>query len=329
MTSDARAVDGADVPTPGEFPHGRARLSEGQRAALERSGLAESDWDSFEAERLLEDALVLEPTRFASLHPRPAWASLLPNVAVEARAATFSGARHDVTALLVAEVPIEVPALPGPPPAPPPARRPSRALSPRLGVVPVCLASIRDAAALRLSADPRRARSMIRRARQAAWLPELRLRIEKRLGRSESLDIREAVVGPLGLDTVDDVRLEVRATWDLSRVIFGPDEVAAQAQALRIADAHRELSLTINQLFFERRRLSVTLTTLLAAGALPAAHADDGVDPIDPLFIEEARKRSRGRAAAVDLSPELATLRIAEIDAELESLGGEAARDCR
>ena len=73
----------------------------------------------------------------------------------------------------------------------------------------------------------------VTRAGRAAWLPELRLRVERRLGRSESLDLpsgRQRRDGPLGLDTANDVRYEVRATWDLSRLVFNPEEVAASTR---------------------------------------------------------------------------------------------------
>ena len=41
-----------------------------------------------------------------------------------------------------------------------------------------------------------RARSLVGRAGRAAWLPELRLRAEKRMGRSESLDVRASAGTP-------------------------------------------------------------------------------------------------------------------------------------
>jgi hypothetical protein len=109
-------------------------------------------------------------------------------------------------------------------------------------------------------AEATRARSLLSRARLAGWLPELRFRVERRQGRNESLDIEEAVgLAPLGLDTIDDVRYEVRATLDLGRAIFNPQELAAGQQALRMADARRELQFEVNRLFIERRRLQATL----------------------------------------------------------------------
>jgi hypothetical protein len=121
--------------------------------------------------------------------------------------------------------------------------------------------------------EPGRARSYVERARRAAWLPELRLRVDRRLGRSESLDLPgggSTVLPPLGLDTSDDVRYEARATWDLSKLMFSAEELAAEAQALRMADMRREIESLANRLYFERRRLK--MESQLGPPADPAVH---------------------------------------------------------
>src|SRR5581483_2300844 len=93
---------------------------------------------------------------------------------------------------------------------------------------------LRAAATALALAEPDRARSLVQRARLAAWLPEVRFRVDRRFGRSESLDVSPAPLAdapPVSLDTVDEVRYEARATWDLSRLVFNPDELAAHAEA--------------------------------------------------------------------------------------------------
>ena len=97
------------------------------------------------------------------------------------------------------------------------------------------------------------------------------------------------VLAPLGLDTVDDVRLEARATWDLGQLVFNPQELQAHTQVLRAADARREIATTVNQLFFQRRKLLA------------------GTDPPDPADLARA----------------------AELDAELDALTGGAFASCR
>jgi len=121
-----------------------------------------------------------------------------------------------------------------------------------------CLRSARRKAVELAMAEPERARSYVSRAGYAAWLPELRLLVSRRYGRSESVDVNSsstALSSPLGIDTVNDVRYEARATWDLGKLVFSSDELAAQTQALHMAELRRDIEATVNRLYFERRAL--------------------------------------------------------------------------
>jgi hypothetical protein len=235
---------------------------------------------------------------------RARWASLLPRVVIAASASTnlrgpaAAPARTDLRTVayadfpLGARVPATVRAAPGllslalQDAGAPPAAFANLPPDPDAG----CLRRARADAVDLAQADPARARSYIVRAGRAAWFPELRLRVDHLQGRSESLDVPVGgVTGPLGLDTANDVRYEVRATWDLSRLVFSPDEIAAEAQALRMADVRRELESLVNRLYFERRRLTMDL---------------DPNTPVDPAG--HARRQ----------------LRAEELDAELDALSG-------
>ncbi len=160
-----------------------------------------------------------------------------------------------------------------------------------------CLLATRTRAVALAQAEAERARSLVVRAGRAAWLPELRLLAQRRLGRSESLDVRTSAStttrDALGLDASNDVRYEVRATWDLPRLIFSPEEVAAVQQGLRIADMRREIEAQVNRVYFERRRLLVN----------PA-----GDPPIEATG---------------------ALLRVEELEAELDALSGSEFSRCR
>jgi len=157
------------------------------------------------------------------------------------------------------------------------------------------VAALRAAATALVLAEPERARSLIARARFAGWLPELRLMVDRRFARTESVDLGSptdsTALAPVGIDSNNDVRYQARATWDLSKIIFNPDEVAAQFQALRTADTRREIESLVIRLYFERRRLKAE-----------SAAADD-------LDVLPGSKRE---------------LRIAEIEAELDALTGDA-----
>jgi hypothetical protein len=187
---------------------------------------------------------------------------------------------------------------PGAPPAPPAVRRRRADVAELLvtasrGEPP--LAELRAAATELVLAQPERARSLLARARLAGWLPELRVRVDRRFGRDESLNYGraplDAPVAPVDLGTRDDVRYELRATWDLSRMVFNPDELNAQAEALRMSDTRREVETLVVRLIFERRRLKTEAAT----------------------------------SDSPDITPHLRReLRIQELEAELDALTGGA-----
>ncbi len=161
-----------------------------------------------------------------------------------------------------------------------------------------CLGDVRSRAVKLAMAEPDRARSYVARAGYAAWLPELRVRVDRRVGRSESLDFKNGGVqpsAPLGLDTANDVRYEARATWDLAKLVFSTEELAAESQALHMADLRRDLESLANRLFFERRRL------LMETGSGVADRSAD---------LRRA-------------------VRIEELDAELDALSGGVFTTCR
>lgn len=157
------------------------------------------------------------------------------------------------------------------------------------------VAALRAAATALVLAEPGRARSLVERARFAGWLPELRVMADRRFARTESVDLGSptdaTALAPVGIDSNNDVRYQCRATWDLSKIIFNPDEVGAQFQALRTADARREIESLVIRLYFERRRLKAE-----------SAAADD-------LDMPSGLRRE---------------LRISEVEAELDALTGDA-----
>jgi hypothetical protein len=201
------------------------------------------------------------------------WFSWLPKVSVRA-AATVAPGSHQVEALAFAAFPLSDPAiqltaatLPGevvsePESASAQPRRIDRVVDlrdPDENCLPL---SRRKAVELAMS-EPERARSYVTRAGHAAWLPELRVLVSRRYGRSESLDVNSsstALTSPLGIDTVNDIRYEARATWDLGRLVFSPEELAAQTQAMHMAELRRDIEATMNRLYYERRGLLLDLS---------------------------------------------------------------------
>ena len=198
------------------------------------------------------------------------WLSWLPQLSLRATAAA-SPTGHQLEALAYATIPLNPRRLPilaaeesgAPIGIPSPPRAPE--VSPDMHDPDRhCLTlAKRKAVELALS-EPERAKSYISRAGRAAWLPELRLLVSRRYGRSESLDITTsstALASPLGIDTVNDIRYEARATWDLAKLVFSTEELAAQNQAMRMAELRREIESTMNRLYYERRRLVLEVGT--------------------------------------------------------------------
>jgi len=155
------------------------------------------------------------------------------------------------------------------------------------------------AAVTQALAEPERARSFLSRARLAGWLPEVRFRAYRRFARTEGLSFDDTgtggVVAPVDISAIDDVRYEWRATLDLSRIVFNPDELQAHSEALRMSDVRRDIQALVIRLYFERRRLLLESTTT------PAAPPP-------------------GEGASV----ELRVVRVAEIEAQLDALSGGA-----
>ena len=107
----------------------------------------------------------------------------------------------------------------------------------------------------RAGAQPERARDMLARVRRAAWWPELRIGAERDFGTREVIDPTDRT--RYGAYSIDEVRIEARATWHLDRLVFDPEELRASRESVRLAELRQELSLTAVRLYFERRRLEI------------------------------------------------------------------------
>lgn len=162
------------------------------------------------------------------------------------------------------------------------------------------------AAAVRVAmAEPERAGSFVTRARLAGLLPEIRFRVYRRFARTEGLsfnDMSSGTIAPVDISAIDDVRYEWRATWDLSRIVYNPEELQAHSQAMRMSDIRRDIQFLVIKLFFERRRL-----------LQPGEQGPTGATPSNPAAAPPSGERAGDDSRA---------LRVAEIEAELDALSG-------
>lgn len=202
------------------------------------------------------------------------WLSWMPKISVRAAVAVAPG-HHQLEAQALAafplngrSIPVVATALPEeagsePEIAPTPPRRAERTADLH-DPDERCLPYARRKAVELAMSEPERARSYVTRAGHASWLPELRVLVSRRYGRSESLDVNSsstALTSPLGIDTVNDIRYEARATWDLGKLVFSAEELAAQTQAMHMAELRRDIEATMNRLYFERRGLLLDVSS--------------------------------------------------------------------
>jgi hypothetical protein len=211
-------------------------------------------------------------------HGSASWLSWMPLPKVSVRAAAaFASGSHKIEAIAFAAFPLNGKAIPIVTAALPEetgsesenvlpqARRNERSVDLRDARDPDenCLGTARRKAVALAMSEPERARSYVTRAGHAAWLPELRVLVSRRYGRSESIDVNSsstALTSPIGIDTVNDIRYEARATWDLGRLVFSSEELAAQTQAMHMAELRRDIETTMNRLYFERRGLLLDMS---------------------------------------------------------------------
>ena len=114
------------------------------------------------------------------------------------------------------------------------------------------VASVQEAAARFVGAHPERVRSWHGRVRHAAWLPELRVRVQK--GYEDDL---LATANGHSRATDDNLVLELQARWRFDRLLFDRNELLVSREATLLADLRREVTAEVTRLYFQRRRLQV------------------------------------------------------------------------
>ena len=118
---------------------------------------------------------------------------------------------------------------------------------------------VQEAALRYTRANPKVVDSWRWRARTNAMLPELRTRVDGKLDRNKRTRIE---IGAADIDNIDDnnsVRMEARATWDLDRLVFEPQELAIARETVRMSNLRDRVLDEVTRRYFERRRLQVDL----------------------------------------------------------------------
>lgn len=157
---------------------------------------------------------------------------------------------------------------------PPPAPVPDPALLARaLAELPTrpSIAEIQDAALRRATLSPKTARNWLRRARAAAILPGITGEYGLRSDQGWQLDQAAGNGDELSHDLGAGRIVQLRASWDLDRLIFNADELRAARASLDLAELRERLLVRVTQLYFERQQL------LLEIASLPARDGHEAI----------------------------------------------------
>jgi len=140
------------------------------------------------------------------------------------------------------------------------------------------VARVQRAAIRAARIEPAEADSWRDRVNVAALLPELRLRAYHTLDRDESLGLEPGSPDRFDLDAGVGWIFEARAQWELSRLVWDPDEVNVGKEAAARGESRNDLVQAVTRLYFERRRRQVARLLRPPATAAEAAEAEIAIE---------------------------------------------------
>lgn len=163
---------------------------------------------------------------------------------------------------------LDPPVEPSPPPPTPEIPETAEAPSPVVDIAQIedvlarlppgpSLRATQDAALRRAGVDAAAAARWLQRARVAAALPTLSVQYDHRLDRGWVLDREVGQADTLRNDAGNQAVVRAKATWELDRLIFAPDELRAARASIDVADLRERVLVAITSLYFERQRLLV------------------------------------------------------------------------
>jgi len=124
------------------------------------------------------------------------------------------------------------------------------------------IVQVQQAASSYARVNPDSYDSWMTSARLANLLPK-RLYGHMRNTNTDSKDLRTTTASSGSVSDLtsndDQLQLEVRLEWDLTKVVFNRDGIAAARQIERIVNQREDLLTTVNKLYFARRQLQVEI----------------------------------------------------------------------
>jgi hypothetical protein len=139
-----------------------------------------------------------------------------------------------------------------------PARVGEAQAAPPAQVAPRTGPSVREVVRMALKAarhiDPARVEVLVRRARLAGLMPTLKLATDRGLKQDQSSS-SSIEVERLATAIADDLSFEAAVSFDLSRLVFAPEEVRLLSVQRWLAGDQRKLTEEVVRLYFRRRKL--------------------------------------------------------------------------
>lgn len=121
---------------------------------------------------------------------------------------------------------------------------------------------VQRAAARYARVNPEAYASWVSEAHLSSLLPR-RLYGRLRSTQGDDTDVRTTSSGTGSVSdlvsTDDELQLEVRAEWDLTRLVFNRDGIAATRQIERLVNQREDILTTVNKLYYARRQLQVEM----------------------------------------------------------------------
>lgn len=147
------------------------------------------------------------------------------------------------------------------------------------------IAEVQEAALKRLALGSQQARRLLARARAAAALPTIQGEYDQTIDRDYKLDQEAGTADALTQDLGAGRGARVRATWDLGRLIFNPDELRAARAALDAAAERERVLVAVTQLYFERQQLLLEIALLPARDGQEAIRRRVRVAEIEAVLV--------------------------------------------
>jgi hypothetical protein len=143
--------------------------------------------------------------------------------------------------------------------------------------------------------DPERVAQLVRRARLSGLSPTLRLGADRGL-RQDLTSQSSTEIEKQAAAVADDFRFDALLTFDLSRLVFAPEEVRLLSVQRWLAGDQRKLAEEAVQLYFRRRKLMTQERSASGAERSELALAIEETESLLDALTDGAYLRALARA---------------------------------